>query len=45
MLININDKIACKHMIISKYEKIVCKYLSLLNFQIPAFWAFCKTDT
>ena len=21
----------------SKYEKIVCKYLSLLEFQIPAF--------
>ena len=24
-------------------EKIVCKYLNLLEFQIPAFRAFCKT--
>ena len=28
---------------ISKYEKIVCKYLNWLEFQIPAFRAFCKT--
>ena len=28
--------------IISKYEKIVCKYLNLLEFQIPAFRSLCK---
>ena len=28
---------------ISKYEKIVCKNLNWLEFQIPAFRAFCKT--
>ena len=29
--------------IICKYEKIVCKYLILLELPIPAFWGFCKT--
>ena len=28
---------------ISKYVKIVCQYLSLLEFQITAFRTFCKT--
>ena len=29
---------------INKYKKTVGKYLNWLEFQIPAFWAFCKTD-
>ena len=38
----INIKLAT-YKIISKYEKIVCEYLSFLEFQIPAVRAFCKT--
>ena len=42
MFINIYKKCACKYIkIISKCEKIVCKYL--LEFQIPAFRVFCRT--
>ena len=28
---------------INKYKKTVCKYLNWMEFQIPAFRAFCKT--
>ena len=44
MFINIYDTFAWACMkIVSKYEKFVFKYLNLLDFQIPAFRAFCKT--
>ena len=53
MNINIYQKCSCKYIkiiskyikIIRKYEKIVSKYLNLLEFQIPAFRAFCKTGS
>ena len=31
-----------KYEIISNYDKIACKYLNFLEFQITAFRAFCK---
>ena len=44
MFIDIYNKFSCKYMkFINKYKKIVCKFLNWLEFQIPAFRAFCKT--
>ena len=44
MFIDIYNKFSCKFMkFINKYRKTVCKYLNWLEFQIPAFQAFCKT--
>ena len=46
MFIDIYNKFSCKFMkFINKYNRTVCKYLNWLEFQIPAFRAFCKTDT
>ena len=44
MFIDIYNTFSCKYMkFINKYQKTVCKYLNWLEFQIPAFRAFCKT--
>ena len=44
MFIDIYDTFSCKYMkFINKYIKTVSKYLNWLEFQIPAFRAFCKT--
>ena len=44
MFIDIYNTFSCKYMkFINKYKKTVCKYLNWLEFQIPAFQAFCKT--
>ena len=44
MFIGIYNTFSCKYMkFIKKYEKTVSKYLSWLEFPIPAFRAFCKT--
>ena len=44
MFIDIYNKFSCKFIkFINKYKKTVCKYLNWLEFQIPAFRAFCKT--
>ena len=44
MFIDIFYSFACKFVkFISKYKRTVCKYLNWLEFQIPAFRAFCMT--
>ena len=44
MFIDIYNTFACKYIkFINKYKRTVCKYLNCLEFQIPAFRAFCKT--